>query len=151
MAAAHLHLWISQRAVGDRASLGPVGQRCIRLLHSLTFLFLTAAAACTHYNSMQLASITLHTELHTANTMCKSHGKRAKMCKSGWSAKVLVQRQFPACACSVTGALLRHPHTHRRNHRRCTNSPPNLFHNLYKNTQIQKKGAQLFGAQFAIF
>ena len=24
------------------------------------------------------------------------------MCKSGWSAKVLVQRQFPACACSVT-------------------------------------------------
>ena len=53
-----------------------------------------------------------------------------KMCKSESWCKNWVQRQFPASACSVTAALLRHRRTtHRRNHRRCSTQPlPQQIH-----------------------
>ena len=62
-----------------------------------------------------------------------------KMCKSESWCKNWVQRQFPASACSVTAALLRHRRTtHRRNHRRCSTQPlPQQIHK-YTNTQIHK-------------
>ena len=132
----HLLLQISHQRVGDRLSKGPVGQRCIRLLHRCAFSLLL----CTHYNPMQFST----TLSCTPNTLCKSHKKSRcanhtavveQMCKSEEKNSFLLALALSLLHCSVIPSS--HTPAQSSPLQHLNTAPPNLLHK-YTDTQIHK-------------